>query len=231
MTNYQAMTCNAHVTSNPHKFARWVEDQVKEHDLDLIAFQELTIAHGKAVRDRLWVHYRLAQFNSWGDAETVAVLARRTLPVKRVRCVRVGRKGWFGWRTGRQHAPRSLTYVALEGGLAFASTHAPPGVDAGPDGLRGVLDRRLAWIAFVRAVRRWTKRHDRFVIAADWNDPHRNRGLFSIDWLCRKTGATPRGAGIDYVIRRGALVWDLRRIPGAPGTDHDALLFKVKDRA
>jgi hypothetical protein len=227
---YSAMTCNAHVTSDPERFADWVKDQVEEHSLDLIAFQELTLAHGAAIRAVLKPHYRLAQFSSWPDAHTVAVLVRDTIPVARVKCIRVGRKGWFGWRTGRPHAPRSLTYVGLGGGLVFASTHAPPGVDVGPTGLRGVADRRLAWVAFIRAVRRWTKRHEQFVIAADWNEPHRNRGRLSVNWLCRKTGATPRGSGIDYVVTRGARVWDLRRIPGAPGTDHDALLFKVKAR-
>jgi hypothetical protein len=142
----------------------------------------------------------------------------------------LGTKGWFGWRANRPHPTRWITTMQW-GDYSVSSTHAPPGVDAYPKGLRGKADRVAAWISFVRAFRRWAKHTNpgAFVVAADWNDQPWRRGPFSIRWLARKTGAEIVGDGIDYLLVRGVQAKHITTIPGGPGMDHDAQLFEIGD--
>lgn len=222
------MSANAHTTSNPDAFASWLADFVRHNGVAGVSLQETTVRHGRSIRKHLGSGYSLKQLNHWDNAERTPILIDNDIEVDAVRCVRLGKKGWFGWRVSRSHPPSSMTTVKLPG-VTIGSTHAPPGVDAYPSGLRGKADRVAAWVAFVRAFRRWAKVNPGpFVVFADWNDPAWRRGQYSIHWLAKKTGAqiVTRG-GIDYALVRGCRVSGAERVPGGPGMDHPAYLCDI----
>jgi hypothetical protein len=223
------MSANAHTTSNPEAFASWLLAFVRANGVSGVSLQETTVSHGRAIRRKSGAGYGLKQFRHWDNAERTPILIDSDIELDSTRCVRMGRKGWFGWQVSRPHPPSSMTTVALPG-VTIGSTHAPPGVDAYPTGLRGKADRVLAWIAFVKAVRRWAKRNPGpFVIFADWNDPAWRRGRYSIHWLAKKVGAriVTRG-GIDYALVRGCRVTGAEKVPGGPGMDHDAFIAEIE---
>lgn len=219
---------NAHTTSDPRVFASWLHQFVIANGVAGASLQETTSRHGQAIRRKFPNAWSLKQFQHRDGAERTPILVSPDVDVESSRCVRMGRKGWFGWRVKRQHSPSSMTTVSLPG-VTIGSTHAPPGVDAYPSGLRGKADRVAAWIAFVKAFRRWAKANPGpFVVFADWNDPAWRRGPFSINWLAQKTGShiVTRG-GIDYALVRGCRVSEVRRAPGGPGMDHDVFLCDI----
>lgn len=224
------MSANAHTTSNPDPFAKWLVAFVQHNEVAGVSLQETTIRHGRAIRRESGKGWALKQLRHWDNAERTPILIDSDIEVDAVRCVRLGRKGWYGWRVSKPHPPSSMTTVKLPG-VTIGSTHPPPGVDAYPSGLRGKADRVAAWIAFVKAFRRWAKANpEPFVVFADWNDPAWRRGLYSIHWLAKKCGAriVTRG-GIDYALVRGCRVTDAERVPGGPGMDHDAFLVSILD--
>jgi hypothetical protein len=222
------MSANAHTTSNPDAFASWLLAFVRHNDVAGVSLQECTVRHGRSLRAHADGDYSLKQLRHWDNAERTPILVDSDIEVEQLRCVRLGRKGWFGWRVSQPHPPSSLTVITLPG-VTIGSTHAPPGVDAYPSGLKGKADRVAAWIAFVKAFRRWAKANPGpFVVFADWNDPASRRGLYSIHWLAKKTGAhiVTRG-GIDYALVRGCRVSGAAKAPGGPGMDHDVFLCDI----
>jgi hypothetical protein len=224
-------SANAHTTSNPEVFASWLLAFVRHNDIAGVSLQETTARHGRAIRKEFGESWTLKQFRHWDNAERTPSLLDKSADLDGLgRCVRLGRKGWFGWRVSKPHPPSSMTTVKTPG-VTIGSTHAPPGVDAFPSGLKGKADRVAAWIAFVKAFRRWAKANPGpFVVFADWNDPAWRRGPFSIHWLAKKTGArmVTRG-GIDYALVRDCRVTDAEKAPGGPGMDHGVFLLDILD--
>lgn len=208
------LLANLHATSDPTKVAVWFEDTVDSKAVDVACLQEMTLRHSRAL--------------PWRAGLALGQVGVAT-PGREARSwVKMGNKTWFGWRTKRQHPSRWMTLINEP--FPIGSTHAPPGVDANPKGLKGKADRARAWVSFVRAFRRWAKRNPGpFVVAADWNDQPWRRGPFSINWLARKTGARVVGHGIDYLLVRGVQASHIECIPAGPGMDHDAHLFEIGD--
>lgn len=209
------LLANLHATSDPERVADWFLDTVDEYNIKVACLQEATRAHLGAL--------------SWTTGIGLGQVSVATPKPRQRAYVRMGNKTWFGWRSGRQHPSRWMALIRAP--YPIGSTHAPPGVDATPKGLRGKADRTIAWVSFVRAFRRWAKRNPGpFIVAADWNDQPWRRGPFSIKWLARKTGAKIVGHGIDFLLVRGAEAHHVACIPAGPGMDHDAHVFEIGKR-
>lgn len=208
------LLANLHATSDPERVAVWFQRQVVAYDVDIACLQEATRGHLNAL--------------SWTTGIGLGQVSVAAPTPRQRAYVRMGTKKWFGWRTQRQHPSRWMALVRKP--FPIGSTHAPPGVDATPKGLKGKADRVRAWISFVRAFRRWAKRNPGpFVVAADWNDQPWHRGPFSVRWLARKTQSRIVGHGIDYLLVRDVQAQHIATIPAGPGMDHDAHLFEIGD--
>lgn len=208
------LLANLHATSDPERVADWFQGVVREHDVTLACLQEVTRAHARAL--------------PWFAGIALGQVSVASPVRRKRRWAKMGNKTWYGWRAKREHPSRWMNWV--EAPFPIGSTHAPPGVDVTPKGLRGKADRVAAWISFVRAFRRWAKANPGpFVVAADWNDQPFKRGMFSIKWLARKTDARIVGHGIDYLLVRGVQAKHIACIPAGPGMDHDAHLFEIED--
>lgn len=240
---------NVHVSSSPGVRASWLRSFVAEHGVHFVLLSEMSARHALAMRATLgrdWQLVTLPESQAWPDSDECAVLIdTRHLDLVRSRFPRLGRVGWWGHRVGRDHAPRTGTgcTVRVLGGrrrrpgrrLDLLAVHAPPGVDVTTSGLEGRPDRRVAWRAYMTALRLHLQRRSTLtpfraeIVGGDHNESAGSVGALSPRWLAEATGrAIASPGGIDFVFHRNVRLPSLRKVAKGPGMDHHPVLFVVE---
>lgn len=156
--------------------------------------------------------------------ETGLILDPDRIELRRVRLVRLERRGWSRKPSNRHlgpHPPRGNVAARLrvEGlPLAAVSVHLPPAGDRSREIAQATSLRTLA-----RRARYWNRRGIPWLMPGDWNLTRRELA----PWAAR-LGAAVTGHGIDLVVSsRGVRIRDFVRI-GYGGSDHNPFTYRAE---
>jgi len=219
MPTLSCATWNLRVGRKPLKVAVEVDALLTRHDLDVLTVQEAA-GYIPAIRRRLKGRYVVATGIGTAGRDS-AVISRKGIPTGVKRVHRLERRGWER-RAGRPglHHSRSAVSRPVRG-VKFLSAHLPP--PAGPRQPLRLAASLASWATLHRLAQRWTSNDRPWVMAGDWNarpDSDLAQGL------ANAVGADITGNGIDWVMSRGVLVNQLRRIEHG-SSDHRPVLFEV----
>jgi hypothetical protein len=136
--------------------------------------------------------------------------------------------GWYT-TTGAKMAPMQVLAAGVDG-VTYVSGHAPVAAWRPTKGGRkfiGPIRRRIAYIGYMRRMRKVFRRHRWVVMWADWNSTPTAKGRWSPEWLRKASGAVfirpfrNTGHGeIDFAIAKNAEPVMAHVVNGAP-SDHE----------
>lgn len=223
-------TFNLRYGRDPQRVKREVTRLFREHRLNFLCVQEFS-DYRDTFRDAGW-----QVVPERGQCES-GIIVRPRVPIDR-RSVHTYGDGWITVRGGK--FPAAVHNEArLAGWLYVRSVHLPTPT-FWPDGIhpRGPLDRIDDLEATMRGLRKFLGHRgivNAWLAAGDWNEPPHTRGLYTPQWLARRTRshlAVPEslaGHGrIDYAIAKGARVVGIVKDTKIPElSDHEPVVFKV----